>query len=95
MKLRVPQPGRALPGREDALEVPETHYVNGNRIVPPFPAGLERAVFGMGCSAIYTSSAAQQAAAEASSRPSFTPRTITSSTWRRTRTAIAASAALA
>ena len=48
-KLRVPQPGQALAGREEALTVPETHYVNGNRIVPPFPAGLEQAVFGMGC----------------------------------------------
>jgi len=38
-----------LPGRADALRVPETHFVNGNRIVPPFPEGLERAVFGMGC----------------------------------------------
>jgi peptide-methionine (S)-S-oxide reductase len=27
----------------------ETHFVNGHRIVPPFPAGTERAIFGMGC----------------------------------------------
>ncbi|HZF16218.1 MAG TPA: peptide-methionine (S)-S-oxide reductase MsrA [Steroidobacteraceae bacterium] len=40
---------RALPGRSAALDVPVTHFVNGNRIVPPFPAGLERAVFGLGC----------------------------------------------
>ena len=40
---------RALPGRSAALAVPETHFVNGNRIVPPFPAGLERAMFGLGC----------------------------------------------
>jgi len=38
-----------LPGRAQAIGVPQTHFVNGNRIVPPFPAGLERAVFGMGC----------------------------------------------
>jgi peptide-methionine (S)-S-oxide reductase len=31
------------------MPVPETHAVNGHRIVPPFPAGLEQAVFGMGC----------------------------------------------
>ena len=49
MKLRVPAPDRALPGRQDAMPVPETHFVNGHRIVPPFPAGLEQAVFGMGC----------------------------------------------
>jgi peptide-methionine (S)-S-oxide reductase len=29
--------------------VPSTHYVNGHRIVPPFPAGLREAVFGLGC----------------------------------------------
>jgi peptide-methionine (S)-S-oxide reductase len=41
---------RALPGRPTPLPgVPETHYVNGNRIRPPFPEGLQTAVFGMGC----------------------------------------------
>jgi peptide-methionine (S)-S-oxide reductase len=49
MKLRLPRPEDALPGREAPIPVPETHFVNGNRIVPPFPAGLEQAVFGMGC----------------------------------------------
>ncbi len=49
MKLRVPGPGDALPGRESAMPVPEAHFVNGNRITAPFPAGLEQAVFGMGC----------------------------------------------
>ena len=48
-KLRIPTPEQALPGRSEALAVPETHFVNGNRITPPFPAGLETAVFGMGC----------------------------------------------
>ena len=38
-----------LPGRREKLPVPEKHFVNGNRIVPPFPAGLEPAQFGMGC----------------------------------------------
>ena len=38
-----------LPGRKDKMRVPEKHFVNGNRIVPPFPAGLELAQFGMGC----------------------------------------------
>jgi peptide-methionine (S)-S-oxide reductase len=40
---------RALPGRAAALAVGETHFENGNRIVPPFPAGLERAMFALGC----------------------------------------------
>ncbi|MBM7458722.1 peptide-methionine (S)-S-oxide reductase MsrA [Rhodococcus coprophilus] len=39
----------ALPGRAEPVAVPETHYVNGNRIVPPFPDGLQTAVLGMGC----------------------------------------------
>ena len=49
MKLRVPPPEQALPGRPAAMPVPEAHYVNGRRLAPPFPAGLEQAVFGMGC----------------------------------------------
>jgi peptide-methionine (S)-S-oxide reductase len=40
---------RALPGRPAALAIGETHFENGNRIVAPFPAGLERAIFGLGC----------------------------------------------
>ena len=40
----------ALPGRPDPLpHVPEVHAVNGNRIQPPFPAGMQTAVFGAGC----------------------------------------------
>lgn len=39
----------ALPGRPDAIPVPPTHHVNGNRIVPPFPDGMRTAVVGMGC----------------------------------------------
>jgi peptide-methionine (S)-S-oxide reductase len=49
LKLRLPNPDQALPGRAEPMPVPETHFVNGNRIVPPFPAGLEQAVFAMGC----------------------------------------------
>ncbi|HVS14264.1 MAG TPA: peptide-methionine (S)-S-oxide reductase MsrA [Thermoanaerobaculia bacterium] len=48
-KLDLPTPDQALPGRPEPLEVPELHFVHGARIVPPFPDGLERAVFGMGC----------------------------------------------
>ena len=49
MKLRMPQPEQALPGRDEAMTVSDAHFVNGHRISPPFPAGLEQAVFGMGC----------------------------------------------
>ncbi|MFN7918358.1 MAG: peptide-methionine (S)-S-oxide reductase MsrA [Vicinamibacterales bacterium] len=45
----MPSPAEAIPGRSDAMPVPETHHVNGNRIVPPFPAGMRRALFGLGC----------------------------------------------
>jgi len=31
------------------MPVPETHFVNGHRLTPPFAAGFEQAVFGMGC----------------------------------------------
>jgi peptide-methionine (S)-S-oxide reductase len=31
------------------MAVPDSHFVNGNRLTPPFPAGLEQAIFGMGC----------------------------------------------
>ena len=38
-----------LPGRRERIIVPERHFVNGNRIVPPFPSGMALAQFGMGC----------------------------------------------
>jgi peptide-methionine (S)-S-oxide reductase len=40
---------RALPGRETAMPVPERHFVNGHALAPPYPEGLEQAMFGMGC----------------------------------------------
>ena len=49
MKLRMPQPEQALPGRAEVMPIPAAHYVNSHPIAPPFPAGLEQAVFGMGC----------------------------------------------
>jgi peptide-methionine (S)-S-oxide reductase len=48
-KAVIPEQTEALPGRSTPLKVPETHFVNGHRIVMPFPAGLKEAVFGMGC----------------------------------------------
>ncbi|MDA1075381.1 MAG: peptide-methionine (S)-S-oxide reductase MsrA [Proteobacteria bacterium] len=48
-KLRVPTQTEALPGRAVEMPVPEAHFVNGNRMKPPFPQGLQQAVFGMGC----------------------------------------------
>ncbi len=48
-KLVLPDPAEALPGRDTPLPVSNRHYVNGNPIVPPFPAHLELALFGLGC----------------------------------------------
>jgi len=48
-KLKMPNPKDALPGRSEKMPVPEKHFVNGERIVPPFAPHLARAMFGMGC----------------------------------------------
>ena len=48
-KNALPTAEQALPGRAEPLPVAATHYVNGNPIKPPFPAGLQQAVFGLGC----------------------------------------------
>jgi peptide-methionine (S)-S-oxide reductase len=48
-KLTLPTPGEAWPGRAESMPVPEKHFVNGNPLKPPFPAGLEMAMFGLGC----------------------------------------------
>ncbi|MFA7594254.1 MAG: peptide-methionine (S)-S-oxide reductase MsrA [Thiohalobacteraceae bacterium] len=46
---QMPTSEEALPGRTVAMPVPERHVVNGHRLTPPFPAGLELALFGLGC----------------------------------------------
>src|SRR5207302_9922578 len=48
-KTRMVSSDEALAGRSERMPVPETHFVNGHRLEPPFPEGLERTVFGMGC----------------------------------------------
>lgn len=48
-KLSLPSPEQALPGRSESMPVPAQHYVNGNPLKPPYPAGMEIAMFGMGC----------------------------------------------
>ena len=45
----MPAEDEALAGRDQPISVPDRHFVNGNRITPPFPQGVEIAVFGMGC----------------------------------------------
>src|SRR5258705_9528772 len=48
-ELRLPSPEQALPGRSARMRVPEKHAVLGNPLAPPFPDGMQQAVFGMGC----------------------------------------------
>ncbi len=48
-KTRMPSPEEALPGRTEAIPVPESHFVNGNRLKPPYPGNLQIAMFGLGC----------------------------------------------
>jgi len=48
-KTRLPTAAEALPGRAEPITVPEKHFVNGHSLRPPFPPGLEQAVFGLGC----------------------------------------------
>ena len=48
-KLTLPTVREALPGRSEKMPVPSGHYVNGHPLQPPFPAGMETAMFGLGC----------------------------------------------
>ncbi|MCB1269787.1 MAG: peptide-methionine (S)-S-oxide reductase MsrA [Microthrixaceae bacterium] len=43
------EPASTLPGRTEAMEVPEAHHANGHPIQGPWPAGMQTAVFAMGC----------------------------------------------
>src|SRR6266478_1190310 len=48
-KTKMIDAERAVPGRPDPIVVPERHFVLGTPLEPPFPDGMQRAVFGMGC----------------------------------------------
>jgi peptide-methionine (S)-S-oxide reductase len=48
-KSELPAASEALPGRATPMAVPDKHYVNGNPLVAPFPAGMELGLFGLGC----------------------------------------------
>ena len=47
--MKIPTAAEALPGRPTPIPTASTHWVNGNAIKPPFPAGMETAIFGFGC----------------------------------------------
>jgi peptide-methionine (S)-S-oxide reductase len=46
---RMVEAGQALPGRAEAMPVPERHTVLGSRLAPPYPDGTEVAEFALGC----------------------------------------------
>ena len=48
-KAQTPTPEQALPGRDDAMRVTNRHYVKDTQIQPPFPAGYQSTIFGLGC----------------------------------------------
>jgi peptide-methionine (S)-S-oxide reductase len=48
-KLAVPEPSDCLPGRTETMAVPERHFVNHHPLTGPYPDGLQKAVFGLGC----------------------------------------------
>ena len=48
-KRTMPTKEDALPGRSERMPVPAKHHVNAQPLTPPFPAGLETAMFGLGC----------------------------------------------
>ncbi|MGH7691302.1 MAG: peptide-methionine (S)-S-oxide reductase MsrA [Candidatus Dormibacteria bacterium] len=48
-KTEMPAPSRVLPGRSAEMPLSGSHSVLGTNLRPPFPAGMEQAIFGMGC----------------------------------------------
>ena len=47
--MTIPSAAEALPGRSQAMQVPDRHFVLGTPLVGPFPTGLKLIQFGMGC----------------------------------------------
>jgi peptide-methionine (S)-S-oxide reductase len=47
--LDMPSKADALPGRSDPIPTASRHFINGHPLKGPYPAGLETAMFGMGC----------------------------------------------
>jgi peptide-methionine (S)-S-oxide reductase len=48
-KTTMPTKEQALPGRAERMPVPAKHHVSGHPLTPPFPAGMETAILGLGC----------------------------------------------
>jgi peptide-methionine (S)-S-oxide reductase len=48
-KLAMPAPGEALAGRSEPIPTADKHFVNGHALKGPYPEGMQKAVFGVGC----------------------------------------------
>ena len=48
-KMKMPEAGEALPGRDAPLPTAKSHYVSGNPLKGPYPEGFETAIFALGC----------------------------------------------
>jgi len=48
-KTAMPSKNEALPGRQQKIDTSEVHFVNGNRLKQPYPQGMEKVLFGLGC----------------------------------------------
>ncbi|HEX3496074.1 MAG TPA: peptide-methionine (S)-S-oxide reductase MsrA [Methylocella sp.] len=48
-RISLPTATEALPGRPDPILTAKTHFITGHGLKPPFPPGIETALFGMGC----------------------------------------------
>ena len=48
-KTQILMPEQALKGRDEALQITNRHFVNGNPLQPPFPENMQQSIFGLGC----------------------------------------------
>jgi peptide-methionine (S)-S-oxide reductase len=48
-KISLPKPGEALPGRNAPIRTAAEHFVNHRALQGPYPAGAQKAMFGLGC----------------------------------------------
>jgi peptide-methionine (S)-S-oxide reductase len=48
-KVSLPTPAQALPGRAEPMSLTNRHFISGHPLAPPFPEGMELALFGLGC----------------------------------------------
>ena len=48
-RLDLPTAAEALPGRTAPIPTAERHFINGRSLQPPYPEGMEKALFGLGC----------------------------------------------